>query len=264
MPLSRHACFLPLILAAALTAVSPPSFAKNNAESTWVLSQKHDWLGEQTVYLSRSGIRIENAKTGTVYVSHPPDWQVFAFNSHASSFAQTSMSQMHGALPFTEGLLFGKMVAEIPIVKAGSEKILGQDADLLTTKPQYEHQLAKEFADKKVGGSAFRSIRYWRAALAAVPSREGELLSRVYGFPIGTLVPLQLETTKVWGGKDLLLKTLSLRQSHPNVSYTCPPGLKQVKNIEGVALDGSAKDAMDLMFNQMDNKGQFDARKMWR
>jgi hypothetical protein len=173
-------------LISCLLTLQLPGLKAQADEQGWVLTQRSSTLGDQYVYISPSGVKIQNAQQGVGTIVRAPSWDVLFFNDKTRVYFPMSYQAWKGKLASKGGKFPHAGWAQ---GRTGS--IMGLRATQYNMKNTGTPRSANEWV----------SAEYWVANDIKVNPKLSELLSTAYGTPDNPCVPLRL-TYKTASGKS--------------------------------------------------------------
>ncbi len=231
-----------------------------------ILQQKHGYLGTLEVIQAQDAIRISENVNGTVILSKAPQWRVYVYNTRNKLYYDMSLDvwKKHG-LRVTWVMMAN--TSEWPVVKVGSEKILGRDTDVYLL-PADPNARAKLRMHKPIDFTYGKAGEYWIDKKPAAKERTTVIL-QLYKMPEVPNTPLKLRafTTGTYfgvshasGGREqMLLQTFSIKSAKvPANTFELPPGYKRAKDDSDVTISKSNSDSLDSIVNEMGLGEGFD------
>jgi hypothetical protein len=175
---------------------------------TLILSQKHLVHGEQTIFLNQKAIRIDGRRTGLSIIAMAPDWDVFvcnlttrkAYRTTARTYNKSQITQVIDGLgPELEG-------QRLTVKQAFTRTFAGRLCHCWQTSANFE-DYAKLLFNKGIVAANFpKQIEIWATEVHNSDVQK-TLLSRFYGIPETTGVPLNVSYKKVDGRSASLIET---------------------------------------------------------
>lgn len=197
-------------------------------ENGWMLTQRSEYMGDQYVYVSKSGFKWVNPKAGANLVTASPDWVVTMFNDKTRQYFQTTFDQWRNQMISTGGQRARDMQAA-RWKAAGSGNISG----LKATK------YVMSGGPIGAGGGKLSTVKAatcWVSDEIEVPAAIADVLSRAYGMPRTRYFPLRV--TYVTGSGQVKSALDTYRSS------TCPIPAAYFAKPNGYALASSQAEVL--------------------
>jgi len=268
----RYAIFLlaALNLFAASTSSIHAAPTAGKTRAVEIIQQKHCYLGNLELVLAPDAVRISEGVNGTVITARAPGWRVFVYNKRNKLYYDMSLDvwKKHGLRAVW--VMMAHM-SDWPIVKTGSEKLLGHDADIYTL-PADPAARAKLRMHKPV------DFRYGQAGEYVVDKKIGSkeialVVVQLYKVPEIAQIPLSLKiynpdnssyfgvSNISAGHQQLILQTLSRKKAFlPNDAFDLPPGYQRAKDDSEVTISKSSADSLDSIVRDMGVGERFDTK----
>jgi hypothetical protein len=208
-------------------------------EQGWVLTQRSSSLGDQYVYISPSGVKIQNAQQGVGTIVKAPSWDVLFFNDKTKSYYLMSYGQWKTKLAGNK--------SKIPHA-AWSQGRSASIAGLRAT----QYVMKNSGASK--GPNEWVSAEYWVANDIKVNPKLSELLSTAYGTPDNSCVPLRLTYKTAAGKAGTSLDTYREQAtSIPTSYFNGPNGYQLAKSEVDVMMTNEHRQIMDDIAKDLGN-----------
>jgi len=210
-------------------AVCAPAFA----DAGWVLTQRSATFGDQYLYISKNGLKCQNPKAGTAFVTHAPDWNVTIYNEKTKVYYQTTIDKWKAEMQ-ARGM--GQDMQNKNWSKTGNTNICGLKAT------EYKMTGANTLHLKGKRAQSISGANYWIADDITVPPQLTQLLATAYGLPTTQNVPLRLQMTES-GKQRQMLDTYHFQASDIPIAYfNVPSGLTAVKSDAEVMMNDEQKE----------------------
>ena len=198
------------------------SHAAAEDQSEWLLTQQHPDIGQYTVYVSHSAVKLKSTDRGLSILAKAPSWKVICYRPRERTFWDCDLDFFNNVILLNPTTSL-KREPHVPVVVREAGDIRGNSKNLLLvqrtgtgTKNGVRHT-EYEFAD------ASKRLVFWVASDIQVSPKVAEVLSRLAAVPQMDKVPLyvRLNRRKVTSYSGQLDKT---------------------KNIPFASLDGATQD----------------------
>jgi hypothetical protein len=234
--INRSIFHLVLLQACLLVGQASYSIARAD-EQGWVLTQRSKSLGDQYVYISPSGVKVQNAQQGVGTVVRAPNWDVLFFNDKSRLYFSMSYQQWKTKLAANK--------AKIP----PANWVTGRSGSIAGLKAT---QYVMKNAARPRGPNDWVSAEYWVANDIKVNPRLSELLSTAYGTPDNSCVPLRLSYRTAAGKTGMSLDTYREQAtSIPTSYYNGPNGYQLAKSEVDVMMTNENRQIMNDIANDL-------------
>lgn len=236
----------------ALTAFS--SILPARAENGWVLSQMSQsspMAGGQTIYITPSGMRSLDSKTGLSMFTKGPAWNVVLFNKQTRKFYQTPLQSWLQS--FQRRNLGGKF--------EGASWRRGRQGSVCNVRAYefvMDHPPAMKAPARTVHGHTrtmptIKAASLWVATDIVTPPQVSAIISKIYGIPDCQRIPLRLVITDGSGRNQVAMDTMKVAKTPvPDSVFDIPAGYAQVKSDMEVLLDKESMDGFDDIMKDLD------------
>ncbi len=244
--------------------------AAPKSRSVEIIQQKHCYLGNLELMLAPDAVRISENVNGTVVTSKAPDWRVFVYNKRNKLYYDMSLEvwKKHGLR--CVWVMMAHM-SDWPIVKTGSEKLAGRDADIYTLAADPQAR-AKLRMHKPI------DFRYGQAGeffvdKAKGPKERAVVVVQLYKVPEVQQIPLSLKiynpdnsgyfgvSNTTAGKQQFILQTFSQKRATvPYDAFDLPPGYKRAHDDSEVTISKSSSDSLDSLVRDMGLGERFDTK----
>ncbi|MEZ4487430.1 MAG: hypothetical protein R3C24_12640 [Cyanobacteriota/Melainabacteria group bacterium] len=228
------------LLACLLMALFVAAQPVQAQESGWMLTQRSEYMGDQYVYVSKSGFKWVNPKAGANLVTASPDWVVTMFNDKTRQYFQTTFEQWRNQMISTGGQRARDMQAA-RWKAAGSGNISG----LKATK------YVMSGGPIGAGGGKLSTVKAatcWVSDEIEVPAAIADVLSRAYGMPRTRYFPLRV--TYVTGSGQVKSALDTYRSSTcaiPAAYFAKPNGYALASSQAEVLMDDETRQIFEDM-----------------
>ncbi len=262
---STLAPFLALLTATVWTiifSIEPQALAAElDSKQVEVLKQRHAYLGSLEMILADDAVRISENVNGTVVIARGPQWKVSVYNTRNKLYYDMSLDtwKKHG-LRVTWVMMAN--TSDWPVVKTGSEKLLGRDTDVYIL-PADPNARAKIRMHKPIDFNYGSAGEYWVDKMPGSRERTAVIM-QLYKLPEVPQTPLKLKvynpgnsalygiSNTAAGKEQLLLQTFSIKKaSVPASTFDVPPGYKRAKDDSEVTISKSNSDSLDSIVKEM-------------
>jgi hypothetical protein len=242
--LNRHsntlaAVFMPLaVLLVSHANACYASAPSTNSQTGLKLEQSNKYLGDCTVYLSPTAIKITDTHSGMITVSKAPDWKVTMFNNRAKTIFETDIKNIRSYIAKATALFSSKLVTEVPLEKRGRNSWLHLNLVHYESTKAYEKLAHDDYMNQNKGEHTFKHCEYDLADRINFPKEEGILLARIYDLPVKDGIPIRYKCFYLDGDSRLMLTTLAIKPVKFAASeFDLPKGYKKVKTETETRLD---------------------------
>lgn len=205
--------------------------SKDSEEPCWFIKHKHPMYGENLLYLTKKGMRVENPLFGYVWVRKENDKNFYIFNPQKRNYftsqgiAELGRAEMVAILTTRD--LEGMNWSKAKLKPSGTATIAG----IPTVKYVFKGQKKWEF---------------WVTQHFGVPLWEYEDNCEWSKIPQFHALPMRIIITLQNGEKRSMLDTLAVKKTTiPLSKLALPAGLKRTQNIAEVSdhdIDSVSKD----------------------
>jgi hypothetical protein len=197
----------------------------------WILHQRSDYLGQQTLYLSPQGMKVTSRAINTIVFV--PTRKVVLYNDKTKSFFESNYDQ------------WCKKYAGPPPGSDGRKVQKGKTGEIAGVK-------AVQYFFQNIEKGKFRvTEEYWAASDTSLPAKVIEAVDKVSNFPPGLGIPLKIFRINEKGGRVTALDTMSCERAAVPVSvFKSPTGYSPVKDPMTLLL-GNDSAGMDAELGKM-------------
>lgn len=220
-PLLRY-----IFLTAAFFVACLPSCAQ---EKGWSLTQRSEYMGDQYIYVSKTGFKWVNPKAGANVVTAAPGWTVTMFNDKTKQYFQTTFDKWRSQMISTGG----KRARDMQAARwkmAGSADVAGLKATKYVM-----------VGPAQTGGGKLSSVTRaacWVSDEIEVPAPIADVLSRAYGMPRTRYFPLRVSYVTGTGQLKVALDTYrSSTCTIPAAYFAKPNGYRLANSQAEILMD---------------------------
>ncbi len=207
----------------------------NTPEKGTYLYQTSGLLGDLDVTISPLGVKIIDAKTGTVTISSPPDWKIVTFNPRSKTSFTSSLKTFTGYLPPETFQTTGLPWSKLPLIQAKSEQVVGMQADSYVTPKSFTDKQMKDQNNDCADSAFIRSAKFITAKNIQAPNQALALLNQFHCLPNKGSLPLKFQYIDLRGNLNTMLITSQCKQVNVTKSdFEIPSDLKPVASIYAV------------------------------
>lgn len=239
----------PVLLTVALLTLSASRLEAADTDE-WEVSQQHWNMGQSTVFVTKSAIKIQTQE-GLNIICKAPDWQVSCFRSDEKLLWHGKLSQFGGFVMFNS--FIQPEIKKGLTISAGHCKYLGVDCEkwkdnrsnndyTLCSKDMVLDRHAAEFIYRYYELPCKETMPLYRCEYTDQKPKSKE--SAVKEGSESYLV-----IRNVHPGRSVILKTLALKKQAVNpAQFEVPKGFRVTKDLREVALSHRQQnDLSDLM-----------------
>lgn len=212
-----------------------------------VLKQHSSVVGDNTVYVSKVGLRIDMPNTSTTILCTPPEWKMFVFNASSKLCYETTVDKFEGQFIRAIGLILG------PVRNSKFWKKQPDWTNNGVPAVHFTRQLTEDEQKEIKLKSGKRTVKadFWGLKSSDAPKAACDLACKVDNVPSLSALPLEVNYTQDDGSTATTLKTVSASKLPLSAKlFVRPGGLKLAKSDTEVFLDKSAMDMLDGLKDQ--------------
>ena len=230
MTVAKRIALCLLVLLLSLTCYQR-SFCMDTAGDALYLYQTSGIIGDQDIYITETGVRIENKTSGLVSIARAPSWKVTTFHEGSKSICSLPLQSFQGYIPEKAFLETGAIWDTIPFEKSDHKEIAGTAATVYTTSSAFtEKQLTdwqREFADSKF----IKGARYCVAEKLEVNQKARSVILRFYRLADKGGLPLEFKYNDLGGNfhTGLITSSQSSKKAE-SISFEIPKDYRAVPN----------------------------------
>lgn len=226
---------MPACLAVSLAASARAEANASTTDKGIYLYQTSGILGDLDVTISTLGIKIIDAKTGTVTVSSPPEWKTVTYNPRSKTIFTTSLKSFGGYLPPETFSTTGLPWSKLPLVQAKTEQIAGLPADSYVTPQSFTDKQLKDQNNDCADSAFIKSAKFITAKNISAPLQAATILSQFHCVPNKGSLPLKFQYIDLRGNLNTMLITSQCKEVNVSKSdFEIPSDLKPVQSIYSV------------------------------
>jgi hypothetical protein len=181
------------------TATAPKTAIKpGNSEQVFIFKQLSESIGQQTVYVGKTGVRTENLGQGITTVASAPDWNVVIYSDEKKAYWECPLKKWKGPPIQKIFYLYGLDVSQFKLQKVRSGAVCGLKASLLlpytslAKKEKIKHINLRDSVAVHDQYNAERVREFWAADDIPIAPQGAEILCKSYGLTITNKMPLKL------------------------------------------------------------------------
>ncbi len=232
------------------------------ADNCWLLLQKSKLVGDQKVYVSPLGLRIENKNMGFTAVARPGDSGVVMFNVKDKTYCTETFADWRG-------YFVGRVAAfsdqdlnynDVDWKKTGaSQKLAGLTA--LQYKMMHGQTAPTAHSGTIKKAPPKRQAEYWVTEDLKISQKLSDVLCRLYGLPQGIKgIPLRGMYRDGHRSPNVGLDTVDSTQTSVSATFFAPPGgFKHVKNSFDIIMN--TREGLGMIQDLANSLGDFDDDK---
>ncbi|HEY9680979.1 MAG TPA: hypothetical protein V6C86_05290 [Oculatellaceae cyanobacterium] len=237
--------WLGAILLSLFSVQSLPAVSK---ESTSIkLLQRSKLNGDMVVYLSQSGLRIENPRSHITMFAKPPEWTVYKVSQETKKYRVLPFQSYSNPIVQAQIFAAGINMTKATCAKTGSAKMFELPVDLYKSDEAYTKNAHEMYYKTKIVSASYPETFTCKVLSPdAFPAEEARILSilnglpNLHGVPVEmTCMPFDRKILKYLGTSDAIPCTLSPEQ------LTLPRGFQKVD--EDSALTTSVEVQKDML-----------------
>ncbi|MBX9690648.1 MAG: hypothetical protein K2X27_28290 [Candidatus Obscuribacterales bacterium] len=209
--------------------------------------------GGMTLYITPSGMRTMDPKSGINLMTHGPNWTVYIFNSKTkrvfssqlqpwlASFKQRNLTSRFEGASWRRG-------RQAPVAGVNAY-------EFVMDRPPQLRPNAQQFGarGRRAPQSAVQAANLWVASDIVTPPQVSNILSQLYGVPDCQRIPLRVQLTETGKGQSTAVDTVRVaRMNVPDSAFAPPNGYKSVKQDSDVFIDQESMDTLDEMLQDLD------------
>ncbi len=250
-----------ILILSALIGSQSVRAAGQGTQEVEIFQQKHAYLGNLELVLAPDAVRISENVNGTIVTSRGPLWKVYVYNKRNKLYYDMTLEvwKKHGLRAVW---VMMANTSEWPIVKTGSEKLIGRDVDVYVL-PADPNARAKLRMHKPIDFNYGHAGEYLADKKPGAAER-ATVMVQLYKLPDIKQIPLMLMiynpgNTGFFGvsnargaAKQYLLQTFSAKKAVlPKNTFDLPAGYKRAKDDSEVTISKSSSDSLDSIVRDM-------------
>lgn len=224
------------------------------AEAGWAVTQmskEASLSGSLTLYVTPTGMRSMDPKSGLNMFTKGPNWTIAIFNDKTRRIFQSPLNAW--LTSFKARGLSGRF--DGATWRRGREStIAGMRAyEFVMDHPPPIRTNAKQLNGKMKSFGGLASASLWVAADIQVPPQVSDLISKLYGVPDVQRIPLKLIMVEKGKGPHVAVDTIRVgRVNVPETVFATPRGYQPVRTDQEVLIDQESMDTLDEMLKDID------------
>ena len=228
--------------------------AQSAPEAGWALTQtskEASMSGALTLYVTPTGMRSTDPKSGLNMFTKGPNWTIAIYNDKTRRIFQSPLQQWlvsfkaRGMSSRFDGATW----------RRGREgQIAGVRAyEFIMDRPPPVRGNIKTINGKMKNLPTLTSATLWVAADISTPPQVSDLLSKMYGVPDCQRIPLRLTMVEAGNKVHTAVDTVRVgRVNVPDSVFTAPRSYQQVRQDSEVLIDKESMDTLDDMLKDLD------------
>lgn len=239
----------------ALLGLSYFSIPATFAETGWAVTQmskEASLSGSLTLYVTPTGMRSMDPKSGLNMYTKGPNWTMNIFNDKTRRIFSSPLQQW--LVSFKQRGMSGRF--DGATWRRGREgNIAGVRAyEFVMDHPPPIKASAKQLNGKMANFAGLSSATMWVAADIVTPPQVSDLLSKMYGVPDCQRIPLRVTMTEKGKAPKIAVDTVRVAQVNvPETVFASPRGYQPVKQDSEIFIDKESMDTLDEMMKDLDS-----------
>jgi hypothetical protein len=194
------------------------------------LVQRSRLNGDEFVYLSPFGIRIENPRSHIVIFAKPPEWTVYKLSQETKKYTVVPFQSFNNPMLRAQVFAAGINMSGATCIKTGTSKMFELPVDLYASDDTYVKSASESYHKAKVVSANYpETFKLKTFARSTFPPEEAHMLAILNGMPDLHAVPIEMvyssfekKIVKYLSTVDATSVTLSAEQ------LTLPNGMQKV------------------------------------
>jgi len=189
--------------------------------------------GKYDLYLSESALKVVNCKTGAIFYSRAPRWELLLCNPSRQVFTTMPPEQFSGKL--------GQAIIHFDTANFDNLKWTVDGKGTILGLPVMNTHLKVKESQFRPETNPSRRNRIWTAEYAGLSQHQIPLsvchaLQRLYGLPLQEGIPIRVFFLDFHGERTTALETFRSNRVKLDMNYSVPANYKRVKGeIEALA-----------------------------
>lgn len=239
------------LIALTLCAWVLPSVARASAPKAvdgWRIQQRCILQGDEQIVACSQGVKVYNPKNDLTIVYAAPFKEVVYFDKRTGLVCKVPAGKNDNPYQRTIGMFSGLSLADVPLHKVASSKVVDLPTDNFVSGPEYAAEQLK-LAKAEGHGNRIKFVAYGVFTSLQLPANEYEFLAKQYGLPHKTVVgvPAHLLYKSISDKSTVFLSTQSCSKAKISESeFAVPPNLKPANSSQAVVAGDNA--GMLLLF----------------
>lgn len=206
--------------------------------------------GDETIWISPEGLRVDNPRSHVIYVAKAPDWLVYTYSLETKNYSTTAWDAVRNRITGTAALFGGIVLVKATTKPAGTEQSFGYKLNKFVNDEAFTKKALDMFLTAHTVRASYpQTFTYKTLSPDMFPPQVAHILSAMHDVPDLHGVPLDLSYTSLESKKAKYLTTQEIvptTLTQPMI--TLPAGFVKVKD-EGTVATGRAtqKDMLDFV-----------------
>jgi hypothetical protein len=228
------------LIALTLCAWLVPSVVQASAQKTvdgWRIKQQCLMQGEEQIVACSLGVKIWNPKNDLTILYTAPFKDVIYYDKHTGLMCKVIASKNDNPYQRTIGMFSGMSLADIPLHKVSSSKLVNMPTDNYEADASYSEEQVKRSRVEGRTSNLIKTVNYSVFSTLQLALNENEFVAKHYGLPHKKIpgVPAYLLYKGLTNKSTLYLSTQSCERSKVSDSeFVVPPNLKPAKSSQEV------------------------------
>lgn len=232
-----------------LGGFAAPGKAEPAKVSGWRVSQMTKLNGKSTVYITPSGIKLINDRTGIYVLFLPPFKEAVAVNPGNRKFCSTPIERLQDPYRETNMMFNGGTLRQIELGSSSPVRIFDMPAVQYVATGAFAKRQVAAVKAGKMPPRAAKIVNFVVIKNKAFDGRTGTLLTRFYDLPQVEGLPCTFKYWDTKGSDHSILRTLSIKPVTINKSlFVMPTGYTKAPTNESVFYDGKIENGLEIMF----------------
>ena len=193
--------FVLLLLAA---ASSHAQSAKNNG---FYVYQTSGIIGDQDIYVTDYGIKIENKSSGLITIANSPGWEVLTFHERSRTICKQPLDKFRGYIAEKEFVSTGQEWSKLPLSKTETGSVANINANVFLTPNSFTEKQIKDWSQQFADSKFIKSAKYCVSSDLKIPTKAITTLCRFYGTADKGGLPLEFKYHDLGGNLHVGLIT---------------------------------------------------------
>lgn len=215
--------------------------------NAWKLEQRTRILGDETVYVCPTGIKLFNRKNGVTILFCQPFTEVVTFSTKTRKVCRQSFEKSENPYARAVAMFSGVAHGQVPVKRVRDYSKDGLMWTDFRVPDSYKKARAALWQKGELNSHEPASGRMTGFHLP-MEKRALDWLARLYCVPPSGVIPFEVIFDDVDGDARSLIKTYSMVSTKMVAAdFKCPQGLNAVKDPRAVDQDESSPDAFEMM-----------------
>lgn len=238
-------------LVLAFTALSSSPALAEAGWSVTQMSKEASLSGMMTLYITPSGMRSMDNKSGINMFTRGPSWNISIYNDKTKRIFQSPLQSW--LTSFKQRGLSGRF--DGATWRRGREgNVAGVRAyEFVMDHPPPIRAKAKQLDGKMKNFAGLQSASMWVAADIATPPQVSDLLSKLYGVPDCQRIPLRVIMTEIGKPPKVAVDTVKVSRVDVPDSVFAAPRYQPVRQDSEIFIDQESMDTLDEMMKDLDS-----------